>query len=126
MMDLFNNLYNRGSSAPTDMSQVRVPQQAMDLSGVTGAANSQINYDPNAGSNGSWDGAMKGLMYGGASAIAGMNQGGNKQVMQGSDAAAFRGASLPDQMNAEKLSGARLASGQQFAKVGGLMRGSSS
>lgn len=127
MMDLFGSLWNAGGSsqaAPTNMSQIKVPEQAMDLAGVTGAANSQLDYNNSQAPMGSMDGMWKGLMYGGASAIAGMNQGGKTSAAPVSSPERFSGARLPEQMNSEKLSAARLGQAQAFPQVAGLMNAS--
>lgn len=80
MMDLYNSLMTLGSSggaaqaAPTDMSQIKVPQQAMDLSGVTQAANSQLQYDPNATPGTDWGAIGMGALGGMAGSMGGRQQ----------------------------------------------------
>ena len=124
MNSLFDNLWTRGGDgAPTDMSQIKVQQQPMDLAGTIPAANSQLQYDPSAGGSSIWGNMGRGAMMVGASAIAGMNQPGQAPAM-GQAAAQFQGARTPEVMNAEKLSGARLGDQQKFAQMGGLMNAS--
>lgn len=90
MMDLFNNLMSLGSGgsgqaaptwapntptpAPTDMSQVKVPQQAMDLSGVTQAANSQLQYNPAATPGTDWSSIGMGILGGVSGSMGGRQQ----------------------------------------------------
>ncbi|AWY03100.1 hypothetical protein SCYZ1_41 [Pseudomonas phage SCYZ1] len=86
MMDLMGNLMQWGGQTPntpapipTDMSQVKVPQQAMDLSGVTQAANSQLQYNPQATPGTDWSSIGMGALAG----LAGSTGSGGKQQQQG-------------------------------------------
>ena len=127
MMDMFNNLWSMGGStqsAPTNMSQIKVQQQPMDLAGTIGAANSQIDYGQAAQSvadrNAMWGSMAQAGLMAGASALANSNANAKPQGPQASSSK-FDGARLPDATNAEKLSAARLSDMQQFAQAGGLL-----
>lgn len=125
MMDMFSNLWNRGgSSAPTDMSQIRVQEQPMDLSGTVGAANSQLDYSKAAQNvadqNAMWSSLGNAALLAGSTALANANSGAPKGGSMGG-ADKFSGARMQDATNAEKLSGARLSDMQQFAQAGGLL-----
>lgn len=123
MMDLFSNLWGRGGAqgAPTDMSQVKVQQQPMDLSSTFPAAGEQVSYQgaaKGAADNSQMNDVYKGLALGGASAIAGMH---GQQQQPGIMAPRYQGGRGPELTSAEALSGTRLSDLQKFAQVGGLM-----
>lgn len=126
MMNLFNDLWTRGGgqaapqAAPTDMSQIKVPEQAMDLAGTIPAANSQLDFNAPQPQGTDW-GSI------GLSALGGLAQsmggGGGQQAPapQVQMAPQYRGGATPDPVSAEKLSGLNMGQLQQFAQVGGLL-----
>ena len=123
MITLMDKLMGLGAgaaqSAPTDMSQIKVPQQAMDLAGTIPAANDQISY---AGAqkavDGSvdWGGAAMGLMSG----LAGSRGGEQQAPAQIQHLPGMRMGSMAKSINPEEISRRNLAA-QQGPKLGGLM-----
>lgn len=122
MMDLMGNLMQWGSQTPntpatipTDMSQVKVPQQAMDLSGVTQAANSQLQYNPQATPGTDWGSIGMGALAG----VAG-SMGGRQQQSQGlMRPRQFDGRGQEYEATAaNKLSGANAAAASPLFKLG--------
>lgn len=126
MMDMFNNLWTRGggtTAAPTNMSQIQVQQQPMDLAGTVGVANSQIDYGAAnqavMNQDNRWGNAGAAMAMAGASSLANMHGKQPQGLM--AQSSKFQGAGLPDATNAEKLSAAKLSDMQQFAQAGGLL-----
>ena len=121
MMDLFQNLWGLGgdaaSAAPTDMSQIKVPQQAMDLAGTVDAANSQLDFNKPTSDSNFGDYAKMGLL-----ALA-QGVGGRKQqtLQPGPSARPYEGGRAPEQFNAEQFSGLNMGGLQKFAQVPGIM-----
>ena len=121
MMDLFNSLMALGSggaasAAPTDMSQIKVPQQAMDLAGTIDAANSQLDFNqPQQGFD--WDTAKKAGILALGSAVGG-KPAQQEQMIQ---APHYQGGGRPRQFKAEDISGMNRAALQQFAQAQGLL-----
>lgn len=119
-MDLYSNLMSWGSqggaasAAPTDMSQIKVQPQAMDLSSTITAANSQLQYDPSA--TGTDWGAI------GMGALGGMagSMGGRQQKPQGlMQPKRFDGRGQEHEMVAgSALSGARASDASPLFKNG--------
>ena len=75
MMDMFSNLWSRGgTSAPTDMSQIRVQEQPMDLAGTFGIAGNSLDYNQAAQSvanrDALWSSLGTGALVAGSSALA--------------------------------------------------------
>ena len=107
MMDLFGSLMSMGGgaaqAAPTDMSQVKVPVQAMDLSSTVTAANSQLQYDPQATGT-DWGAIGMGALKG----VAG-SMGGRQKSPQGlMQARGYSGGGQGHEMvSGATLSGAR-------------------
>lgn len=122
MMDLYGNLMQWGSTPntpqpiPQDMSQVRVPEQAMDLSGVTQAANSQLRYNPQATPGTDWSSIGMGALAG----VAGSMGGRQKQAQQGlMRAPGFDGRGQEYKATpASQLSGANAAAASPLFKLG--------
>lgn len=120
MMDLFNNLWNLGggaaTAAPTDMSQIKVPQQAMDLAGTVDAVNSQLDFNSTQPGT-DWGQVGKiGLLALGQSV-----GGGQKKEQPLVQAPQYRGGRRPQATTGEALSGANMASLQKFAQAQGLL-----
>lgn len=118
MMDLFNSLMSMGGgaaqSAPTDMSQVKVPVQAMDLSSTVTAANDQVKYNPQATGT-DWGAIGMGALQGVASATGGRQQG-SQGLMQ---PRGFNGGGQEHQMvSGASLSGARASDTSPLFKNG--------
>lgn len=123
MMDLIQNLMARGGGqmqtpAPTDMSQIKVQPQAMDLAGTIPAANAQLDFNKPQAPGMDWGAAGKAALGGLAASMGGGEQ---QQPAPMQHAPQYRGGATPDPISAEKLSGANLAQLQQFAQVGGLL-----
>ena len=120
MMDLMNSLLSLGAAnggnappAATDMSQIKVQPQAMDLSSTIPAANSQLSYqqasDSVAGQT-DWGAVGKGILGGVAGSMGGKGQ--SQGLMQ---PRAFDGRGQEHELvNGSKFSGANMA-GQTFA-----------
>lgn len=106
MMDLFGSLMSMGGgtaqAAPTDMSQVKVPVQAMDLSSTVTAANDQVKYDPQATGT-DWGAIGMGALKGAAGSMGG------RQAPQGlMQARGYNGGGQGHEMvSGASLSGAR-------------------
>lgn len=122
MMDLISKLTGLGGQpqAPTDMSQIKVPQQAMDLAGTIPVANSQLSYAKAAedASGVDWKRVGLGALGAGAGLLA---RGGGGSTGQTYQVNQYHGGREPDPMNAEKFSGANMAGQQKWAQVPGLM-----
>lgn len=108
MMDLFNNLMSMGGgaaqAAPTDMSQIKVPVQAMDLSSTVTAANDQIKYNPQKEGL-DWGAIGQGALKGVAGSLGGRQQSAPQGLMQ---ARGYSGGGQEHQMvSGATLSGAR-------------------
>lgn len=121
MMDLFQNLWAMGgaegaaTAAPTDMSQIKVPEQAMDLAGTVGAANSQLQFDPAATPGTDWGTMAKmGLMALGNSQPKGQEQ----PTIR---APQYQGGRAPEAFKAEDFSGLNMGALQKFAQAPGLL-----
>lgn len=121
MMDLYGNLMQWGSTpntptpVPQDMSQVKVPQQAMDLSGVTQAANSQLQYNPQATPGTDWSSIGMGALAG----VAGSMGGRQKQPQGLMRPQQFDGRGQDYKATpASQLSGANAAAASPLFKLG--------
>lgn len=112
MMDLFQNLWAMGGAptgAPTDMSQIQVQPQAMDLAGTIPAANSQLSFaDAQASHQAGLD---KQAMINQGLLAASMAIGGQKKPQQQQliQAPRFQGGRTPDPFTAEQFSGMNMA-----------------
>lgn len=117
MMDLFGSLMqlgaaNGGGGAPapaaTNMSQIKVQPQAMDLSSTTTAANSQLSYQKAADSvagGTDWGAVGKGILGGVAGSMGG---GGQPQGLMAPGG--FNGGGQEHEfIPGSKFSGARMA-----------------
>lgn len=121
MMNLYGNLMQWGSTpntptpVPQDMSQVKVPQQAMDLSGVTQAANSQLQYNPQATPGTDWGSIGMGALAG----VAGSMGGRQKQPQGLMHSQQFSGRGQEYKATpASQLSGANAAAASPLFKLG--------
>lgn len=122
-MDLFQNLWARGGeTAPTDMSQIKVQPQAVDLSGTFGDAGRQVSYQgaqQGVADKERMNGIIGAMAPSVASAIAGINGRPQQGLMQPQGYQS--GARAPEATSSEAISGTRLSDLQKFAQVGGLM-----
>lgn len=118
MMNILNKLLSAGSTTqavPTDMSQIKVPQQPVDLSSVQTAAGSQVSM-PTQSSNPLMQGLMNAMVVGGVNALGNMHG----KPQQATQATMYRGGGgySGDQPSADQFSNARMSNLQKFAKMG--------
>lgn len=111
MFETYNKLFNLGGgaqSAPTDASQLRVPQQPLDLSASPGAAGANVAQQVPGilaqGGGTDWGAIGKAALGGAASSMAGQSEQQAPMVQAG----AYRGGQTPDAATADQFSNARL------------------
>ncbi|CCE60806.1 hypothetical protein tf_53 [Pseudomonas phage tf] len=124
MMDLFQNLWGLGgaaTAAPTDMSQIKVQQQPMDLAGTIPAANEQLSFGK--AQEAYQAGQDRNAMINQGLLAASMALGGQKQQQQQPlmQAPAYRGGRAPDPFSAQDISGMNMAGAASFNKIPGLL-----
>lgn len=123
MITLMDKLMGLGSgaatAAPTDMSQIKVPQMPMDLAGTIPAANDQISYagaQKAVDNSVDWGGAAMGLMSG----LVGSGGGEQQAPAQIQHLPGMRMGSMAKSIKPEEISRRNWAA-QQGPQLGGLM-----
>lgn len=124
MMDLFQNLWGLGGptqDAPTDMSQIKVQPQAVDLAGTIPQANQSLDFKQAQDDYQTGLENQQVLMNGLLGAARSIGAGRKQQQQQLHDAPTYRGGRAPEAFLAEQISGMNMA-GQNRAP-GLLARG---